>query len=368
MGTTLLEILKRTVLIASIPLIFLYIIVPSLFYLTPTFTQHIFFLNFVKVPFIDYQNLTSHGVKSLARHFFLQEKGAKILCNDQEPILGVWHVLPIELSKKFEGPIASGDRPALKNEEFEKLLSAESHGVVVYFHGNSFDRTNSHRVDLYNRLSAMNFHVLSIDYRGYGDSSGTSSEDGLVEDAHFIYNYVREKAPNAKIWVWGHSMGTGVSAKFVAELSDKGIAPYGTILESPFNNIYDAVKNHPFSKPWLFLGKLFDKIMIDRWVESGLKMESDKSIQRFKCPVLILHAADDHIIPINLGKKLAESAKKADIDVKFVEFEGNLGLRHKWIHRAPHFISIITEFFDYCEKQAEGKITHNKQKEVHIDH
>uniref|UniRef100_A0AC34FYZ0 Uncharacterized protein n=1 Tax=Panagrolaimus sp. ES5 TaxID=591445 RepID=A0AC34FYZ0_9BILA len=158
--STLLAILKRTALIGSLPFIFLYIIVPLLFHFTPLFTQHIFFLNFVKVPFVDYQNVSSHGVKSLARHFFLQEKGAKVLSNGQEPILGVWHVLPMELSKKFEEPIATGQRSALKNEEFEKLLSADSHGIVVYFHGNSFDRTNPHRVDLYNRLSAMNFHVL----------------------------------------------------------------------------------------------------------------------------------------------------------------------------------------------------------------
>uniref|UniRef100_A0AC34GT43 Serine aminopeptidase S33 domain-containing protein n=1 Tax=Panagrolaimus sp. ES5 TaxID=591445 RepID=A0AC34GT43_9BILA len=274
----------------------------------------------------------------------------------------------MKLSQNFEEPISTGQRSALKNEEFEKLLSADSHGIVVYFHGNSFDRTNPHRVDLYNRLSAMNFHVLSIDYRGYGDSSGTSSEDGLAEDAHFIYNYAIEKAPNKPIYVWGHSMGSGVSARFVAELSDKRMAPWGTILESPFNNIHDAVKNHPFAKPWLFFGKWFDKLMIDKWIASGLKMESDKSIQRFKCPVLILHAADDNIIPIENGKKLANAAKKADIDVKFVEFEANLGLRHNWIHRAPHFISITTEFFDYCEKHAKGKIAENRQQEVHIDH
>ena len=237
---------------------------------------------------MDYDNLTLHGVKSIGRQFYLQEKGAKVLCHGLEPILGVWHVLPLEISNKFEEPISSGQRPPLTNKEFEQLLSAESHGIVVYFHGNSFDRTNAHRVDLYNRLSAMHFHVFAIDYRGYGDSSGTPSEDGLIEDAHMIYNYAREKAPHKPIYVWGHSMGTGVSARFVAELSDLGIAPYGTILESPFNNIYDAVHNHPFSKPWNWMGKWFDKIMIDRWIESGLVMESDKSIQRFKCPVLIM--------------------------------------------------------------------------------
>ena len=142
-------------------------------------------------------------------------------------------------------------------------------------------------------------------------------------------------------------MGTGVASRFVAEISEQGIPPAGTILESPFNNIHDVVKNHPFSKPFRWLGPLFDKLIIDRWVQSGLVMRSDQSIGHFKSPILILHAADDHIIPIQLGKALAESAKKAKKDVKFVEFEANLNLRHKFIHRAPHFIEILTLVFHY---------------------
>lgn len=164
----------------------------------------------------------------------------------------------------------------------------------------------------------------------------------MIEDAHFIYNYALEKAKGKNIYVWGHSMGTGVASRFVAELSDTGKQPNGAVLESPFNNIHDVVKNHPFSRPFRWMGKYFDKLIIDRWVESGLVMRSDKAIQRFHCPVLILHAADDHIIPLKLGKALANSAKESGKDIKFVEFEGNLNLRHKWIHRAPHFIEILT--------------------------
>lgn len=159
------SILRKTVILGITPFVFLYVIVPLLFFVFPHFMQHLFFLNFVKVPFLDYRNLTHHGVKHLARPFYLHEKGAKVLCNGKEPILGVWHVLPKDLSDKYSKLIASGKRGPMTDGEFENLLSRGSQGVVVYFHGNSFDRTNAHRVDLYNRLAEMNFHVLAIDYR-----------------------------------------------------------------------------------------------------------------------------------------------------------------------------------------------------------
>uniref|UniRef100_A0A7E4UVG3 Lysophosphatidylserine lipase ABHD12 n=1 Tax=Panagrellus redivivus TaxID=6233 RepID=A0A7E4UVG3_PANRE len=360
-------ILRRSFYLAVLPLAGLYVLVPLLFQTVPEFMQHAFFLNFVKVPFLDYTNLTYHGVAHLGRNFRLPEIGARVLCKGEEPVLGVWHVLPASLSRRLEAEIEAGTRKPLTDADYEALLDAESHGVVVYFHGNSFDRTNAHRVDLYNRLADLDFHVLAIDYRGYGDSTGFPSEDGLIEDAHFIYNYARARAPTKNIYVWGHSMGTGVSARFVAELSDLGIPPVGTVLESPFNNLHDVVTHHPLSRPYRWLGERFNRLIVDRWVDSGLVMHSDERIVKHKAPLLILHAADDHIIPVKLGKKLFEAADKAGVDVKYVEFEANLGLRHKFIHKAPHLADILKEFFQRCEAFTTSRKPTKRHEEVHID-
>lgn len=75
--------------------------------------------------------------------------------------LGVWHILPASVSENIrsEGRVLSED-------EIENLLDVDSHSILIYFHGNSFDRTTTHRCNLYNFLSDMGFHVLAIDYRG----------------------------------------------------------------------------------------------------------------------------------------------------------------------------------------------------------
>lgn len=78
------------------------------------------------------------------------------------PTLGVWHILPSELSSHYENK----SNEEIGEKELERSLDEHSHGLFIYFHGNSFDRSTEHRCELYNVLSAMDFHVLTIDYRG----------------------------------------------------------------------------------------------------------------------------------------------------------------------------------------------------------
>jgi abhydrolase domain-containing protein 12 len=53
--------------------------------------------------------------------------------------------------------------------------------------------------------------VFSIDYRGYGDSTGCPNETGLVKDIITLYDYIRlNKKSKSNIYLWGHSLGTGV--------------------------------------------------------------------------------------------------------------------------------------------------------------
>lgn len=116
----------------------------------------------VKVPWTDYANLTLHGVRSLGRNFYLEESEAKETDESgKKPRLGVWHILPASLSAEFAAKNATPT-----DREMEALLDSGSENVVVYLHGNSFDRTTMHRCELYNVLSALGFHVLAIDYRG----------------------------------------------------------------------------------------------------------------------------------------------------------------------------------------------------------
>ena len=48
---------------------------------------------------------------------------------------------------------------------FEKQLGDEK-PVILYLHGNTSSRASSHRVELYQVLRNMDWHVVAFDYRG----------------------------------------------------------------------------------------------------------------------------------------------------------------------------------------------------------
>lgn len=51
--------------------------------------------------------------------------------------------------------------------------------------------------------------------------------------------------------------------------------------------------------PW------FQYTVTEPLIENGFTFESDRFICRVDAPILILHAEDDHVVPIKLGKKVS---------------------------------------------------------------
>jgi abhydrolase domain-containing protein 12 len=79
----------------------------------------------------------------------------------------------------------------------------------------------------------LDCNVLAVDYRGFGDSSGTPSEQGLINDARAVWDYVVQHASEKngeghgeeeekEIILVGQSLGTGVVAGLAGQLAGEG--------------------------------------------------------------------------------------------------------------------------------------------------
>lgn len=70
--------------------------------------------------------------------------------------------------------------------------------------------------------------MLAVDYRGFGDSTGTPSETGLLEDARTIWDYttIGGKGKEGVILI-GQSLGTGVVAGLAGRLAHEGMSGSG---------------------------------------------------------------------------------------------------------------------------------------------
>jgi len=66
--------------------------------------------------------------------------------------------------------------------------ATDGRGVVLFFHGNAGNI--SHRLDSIRIFHQLGLDTLIIDYRGYGQSTGKTSEQGTYLDAQAAWSYL----------------------------------------------------------------------------------------------------------------------------------------------------------------------------------
>jgi hypothetical protein len=164
----------------------------------------------------------------------------------------------------------------------------ESALVTVYFHGNAGNI--SHRIDHIMGIQAAGSHLLMIDYRGYGKSEGSPSEQGVYRDADAAYRYVRDQGYTPEqIVIHGESLGTAVAVDLAAREPCAGV-----VLEAPFPSA-SAVARYVLP----VLGPL-----VARGLETGDKIRS------VHAPVFIIHGDNDAVIPYELGREVFDAANE----------------------------------------------------------
>ncbi|KPJ13802.1 Monoacylglycerol lipase ABHD12 [Papilio machaon] len=207
--------------------------------------------------------------------------------------------------------------------------------------------------------------TMTLAYRGYGDSTNlTPSEGGVVEDSLIVYDWLNtmldKGAEKPPLFVWGHSLGTGISSHLLGNLKELSFEilerssplpqPKGLILESPFNNIADEVANYPLAKLVIWL-PYFESAFVDPFRADCCEhaFVSDVHLTRVRSlPILLLHAKDDIVVPYVVGKKLyksiLESRTEGDAVVKMHAYDSKHNLGHKWICNAPDLPDVIRNF------------------------
>lgn len=116
--------------------------------------------------------------------------------------------------------------------------------TILMFHGNAGNI--GHRVPIAKVLQEhIGCNVLMLEYRGYGLSTGTPNEEGLLLDAQTGLDYIRqqEETQNEKIIVYGQSLGGAVAIQLVAKNQEAGDV-VGLILENTFTSIRKMIPRY----------------------------------------------------------------------------------------------------------------------------
>lgn len=170
------------------------------------------------------------------------------------------------------------------------LFSADLKGpTLLWFHGNAGNI--SHRLENIALLLAQGINVFIFDYRGYGKSEGSLSEQGFYRDAQAAWEGLLKEGPASpsQVVLFGRSLGCAMAADLAARVPAAGL-----ILESGFPHLGSMARTHyPFVISEKFLSGRYDAL---------------NKIARLKMPVLVVHGTKDSIVPISLGRRLFQAA------------------------------------------------------------
>ena len=173
--------------------------------------------------------------------------------------------------------------------------------VLLYLHGARWDvRGSAWRM---RRMHELGFAVLGIDYRGFGQSTPELPSEAMAyEDAHAAWRWLATQQPQARRFVFGHSLGGAIAVQLASEVDDAA----GLMVEGGFTSIEDVLRS--FKWGWLPLGPLITQ-----------RFDAGERIARARAPVLVVHGSDDRLIPAALGRALYERAPEPK---RFVLVEG----------------------------------------------
>jgi fermentation-respiration switch protein FrsA (DUF1100 family) len=173
---------------------------------------------------------------------------------------------------------------------------------------------------MFNRLR---YSTLIIDYRGYGTSTGSPSEQGTYRDAVAAWRYLTEArgVRDSDIVLFGESLGAAVASWLAARH-----APRALVLASAFTSASDLGSE----VYWFLPVRLISRFHYDNLA----------NLAAVKVPVLIAHSRNDEIVPFTHGERLyaAATGPKRFLELSGGHNSGFVFTREEWVQALADFL------------------------------
>jgi fermentation-respiration switch protein FrsA (DUF1100 family) len=168
------------------------------------------------------------------------------------------------------------------------LARPDAVAQVVYFHGNGGNLSvwSDVLIGIVNR----GYEVIAVDYRGFGLSTGSPTEQGLYRDVEATIRFVDDglRQPGLPLIYWGRSIGSAMAAYAASRR-----APDGIILEAGFPSAEAIFSGNPVMRVLLMF--------------ATYRFPTAEWMAQVTAPALVLHGDSDGIIPYQAGRQLYDS-------------------------------------------------------------
>lgn len=209
--------------------------------------------------------------------------------------------------------------------------------TVLFFHGNAGNI--SHRLEKLSDLRGLRADTFIVDYHGYGESSGSPSEQATTLDADAAYAWLtRERALDPRgLVVYGESLGAAVAVDLAARVPVGGL-----VVESGFTSAVDV-------------GREMLPFLPVSWIVRN-RYDSAAKIGSVAAPVLILHSRNDEFFAWRHPERLLAAAREPKT---LVALHG--GHNDAFLVSAAAYRSALDEFFARVAADAGGTPTEAAQ-------
>lgn len=194
--------------------------------------------------------------------------------------------------------------------------------VVIFLHGNDLNVSRWILAPIHLQKE-VDVNFLIVDYRGYGQSTGSPTQEGVIIDAISMYNYlINQGYKPENISLYGRSLGGAVALELATRVKVRSV-----VVQSSFSSRRDIMKHHyPFFPSFLVKNNCFN---------------SKENIKKINVPILISHGTEDELVPLSQAQELYKNANEPK---KLIVLNG-AGHRHLKKYYTEEYFQTLKEMF-----------------------
>lgn len=159
---------------------------------------------------------------------------------------------------------------------------------VILFSGNRGFR--SKHIASLKALWECDCSILLLHYRGFGRSTGSPTEKGLITDGLTAYDWLRDRVgQHQPIALYGRSLGGAVAAQVALRRQVAAM-----VFESTFTSMPKMVR------------KLTNLPGLERLLETDF--DTLAAVKQIETPLMIIHGSDDKFVPLHMAYSLLDAS------------------------------------------------------------
>lgn len=207
----------------------------------------------------------------------------------------IYRLTPDQLGIEYE-TITLKPEPGITLKNWLLKPKDTPKATILFLHGNAENiSTHIHSIAW---LIQQGYQVFMLDYRGYGQSTGSPIMPAVLNDIFAANQWLQQHTPPPYLLI-GQSLGAALAINFASTDNAKFNA---IIIDAPFSG-FRTIAQDVLNANWLTWALQYP---LSRLIPNNYE-PIDYFSKLCKQPVLMFHSTDDEIIPYYHSKQLSQA-------------------------------------------------------------